>query len=144
MSCGKIIFTQYIIFEILLFSSLCGYSNIHSFESFGDDDIEFVEIFIRTELLQILHKKFQKTNAILDESIKQHFFGRYSLDVSNFRFTEEEKKLLKSIAERVNGSSVNFIELNPAQTEKISNEWKSLRAWFFDQPDSSNIFKEKK
>lgn len=68
----------------------------------SDDEINFVEHFVRTELLQALQNKCGKHNVALDENDLQHFFGLYDSNPSHFKILLGDRKLLKAAAERVN------------------------------------------
>lgn len=68
----------------------------------SDEDINFVEHFVRTELLQVLQDKCSKHSALFDENDLQNFFGLYDSNTSNFKILLGDRKLLKAAAERVN------------------------------------------
>lgn len=107
---------------------------MYAFNDFGEEDIEYVQSFVRTELLQILSDKFHKANRVLGENVKNNFFGFYVADIANFRFTPQEKTDIKTIADKL----VEDIELDKTQHEKISIGWKTAQKWYFDEPDHAD------
>lgn len=118
-------------------SSFCGYTNYAAYENFNDEDVKFIENFVRCDLLDILHRKFEKQNAILDQKYKANFFGCYVADVGNFRFSPDESKMIKDII----AAATNTNELDELQKKQILDNWKAANNCYFDKhdPDSGMV-----
>lgn len=96
-------------------------------------DIAWIENFARTTLPNLLQMKCQQINVNFDENFTKHFYGSYACDMTNFRFGQDEKQFIKTIANRIN---------EPKQLEDIISEWKRIankanpefqHQWFFDE-----------
>lgn len=66
-------------------SSICCYANCHSFLNLSNDDIDFVQNFVRTEVLNILNNKCARANTVFNENDMHHFFGNYQSSPQNFQ-----------------------------------------------------------
>lgn len=110
--------------------SVCGYNNQYSFENFGDNDIEFVERFVRTELLQLLSDNCRKMQITLNDSLMKNFFGSHAFQPHSFRFEQEEKEFLKMISDIM--SVPDGIQLNIHDNDDISKKWETFRGWYFN------------
>lgn len=86
---------------------------------------------MRTELLQKLVEKCKEKNTNLNETLKRNFFGSYVLNPNEFKFDQEERQTIKSIASLVtDGISMKS---NNLTIEWMSNEKK----WYFDQKNGT-------
>lgn len=81
--------------------SVCGFNSGIVFKNLDDDDIDYVEIFIRTKLQNLIDAHL--TNSELYHQDKSScFFGGYSAQPGNFKFSLGEKWLIKQIVDHVN------------------------------------------
>lgn len=111
-------------------SSVCGYNNQYSFENFGDDDIEFVENFTRTELFQLLNDNCKKMLITLNDNIMKNFFGSHAFQQQNFRIEPKEREFLKEVSKMV--SIPDGLQLDIHEIENISKKWETFRGWYFN------------
>lgn len=118
------------------FFSVCGYNNQYSFEDFGAPDIEYVENFARTELVQLLKVHCDKMEITLNEHIMKSFFGSHAFEPQNFKIKQEEKENLSSISIIV--SEQKGIHLESTEIEDISKEWESFRGWYFNDYENDD------
>lgn len=124
--------------------SLCGYHNKYSFENFGDNDIEYVENFVQTKLLQMLTGFCNKFKITMNEDVMKHFFGKYALQPHNFCFEDTEKELIQTLSEILDVP--DGIELNSIEIDEISENWKSFKGWYFcdNSENESNVLRAPK
>lgn len=81
---------------------MCCYGNCHSFLKFSENDIDFVEKFVRTELLKILHDKSARTGNAFNDNDMHIFFGNYQGSPEDFQILLGERKLLLAASREVN------------------------------------------
>lgn len=75
----------------------------------------------------------------MDKITKANFFGCYVADVENFRFSPDEKKMIRDI---VAYTQTNSDDLDESQKAQILKKWNLAKNWFFDEQDpGSNIAK---
>lgn len=84
------------------FCSICCYGNCHSFLQFSEKDIDFVQNFVRTELLKILNDKSARANNVFNDNDMHHFFGNYQGSPQDFQILLGERKLLLAASREVN------------------------------------------
>lgn len=101
-----------------------------AYASFNDEDTAFIENFFRTELLEILSRKYEKKNAVLDKITTANFFGCYVADIGNFRFSPDEKRMIGDI---VAYTKTNSDDLDESQRAQILKKWNLAKNWFFDE-----------
>lgn len=110
--------------------SVCGFDNALSLKDCTDDDISYVEKFMRDEWAQIMKKKQEKLEKKSDEenycTQMVNYFGElYEKNPSEFKFQPGHKKLIKELVVHVqrivncnqNGGLSHFVE-------KTSNNYK--------------------
>lgn len=119
-------------FEISIFSA-CGYSNRVSFKKINDEDVNYVENFIRHDLLERISAKCNRLKIPLDKNIKSQFFGTFSHNEKQFKFTEEERSLILSFPEKFN----NIDAFDETLKNKISLKSKRVGHWFDDLTETS-------
>lgn len=120
---------------------MCGFSNAITFKAIDDDDINYVENFVKNDLVQYFVPRqlsIPKTHdnddddfadADLSEDEKHFFFGIYTSNPSNFVFLRGERKMLNALSEHVRsteGTSVGLkhFQLNVDGIDKIKISWK--------------------
>lgn len=87
---------------------MCGFANLISFKKVDDEQINYVENFIRTEMLDILSTDANYSfggdcDAIIDhEKMVQHFGTRFASDPSKFKFERGDRMLIMEL--------VNFVK----------------------------------
>lgn len=67
-----------------------------------DEDLEFVEKFVRNELLSQLLNKYERRKAVFTDDDKEHFFGMYVNSVEEFKLMRGDRHLLMEIAAHLN------------------------------------------
>lgn len=101
----------------------------------SNEDIDYVQTFVRTEFMTRLMEKFQRLGIPMTETDKTQFFGRFVSDISRFEFSCEERSLILDIAAHVKSSKFNH--LSPATDERLAQRLKMGRNWFCDEQHSS-------
>lgn len=84
-----------------IFHSAQAYSNALSFQDINDETIDRVEVFIREEFDDILKKKFERKNIHFDYGLMIHFYGDFKMNVSNFRFNNDDRRLILQLVMHV-------------------------------------------
>lgn len=112
--------------------SACGYSNKLAFKQIAETDILFVEDFVRNELPRMLSEKCDTLKIDFKESDKKYYFGDFSSHATKFGFTQNERLLLTTAAERL--SKRNF-EVDPSKENEIIAASKSVKLWFCNELD---------
>lgn len=114
----SIIFVLKILITYYQFFSICGYDNALVFKSIEEDDITYVEEYIRNNLLKQLDiddgnqaEGAQSEHQAIFEAEKIHFFGQYAKCPSKFEIHRGERKLIKAVVEYIN-KIVDSIEPN--------------------------------
>lgn len=82
--------------QYFFYSSICGFNNAIVFKDVDDDDIVYVENFIGTKLDVHL-----SNNESYHSKYSSCFFGCYSAQPSNFKFSLSEKWLVKQIVDYI-------------------------------------------
>lgn len=120
---------------------MCGFSNAMTFKAIDDDDINYVENFVRSDLLQYFAPRQQstpKTNGVndddcveadLSEDVKQYFFGIYSSNPTKFVFLRGERKMLNALSDHVRSVEatslgLEYFQLNADGIDKMKISWK--------------------
>lgn len=83
---------------LFLFYSYAGFSTLRLLKRVDEKIITVVENFAREELLDLLETqcRMKKTNFIQEN--KLHLFGPHALNPSQFRFSDNDKKLILSLS----------------------------------------------
>lgn len=68
----------------------------------SEKDIDFVQNFVRNDLLKILNDKCVRANKVFNENDMHHFFGNYQGSPQDFHILLGERKLLLAAAREVN------------------------------------------
>lgn len=90
---------------------MCGFANVISFKKIDNEQINYVENFIKTEMLDILSKDANDSfggdcDAIIDHEIMvQHFGKRFSSCPSKFKFESGDRILIKELVQHVKKES---------------------------------------
>lgn len=90
--------------SLLLVNSICGYSNPLSFKKIEDEDIDYIEKFVRENALNITCKELNIDSdaAALDNQLMMDVFGKACKhDPSNFCFRRGEKSFIKELVSNV-------------------------------------------
>lgn len=112
-----------------------------TFKTIDEDDINYVENFMKTDLLQYFAPRQQstpKTNGVddddceeadLSEDEKQYFFGIFSSNPSKFVFLRGERKMLNALADHVRSVEatsvgLKYFQFNADGTDKMKISWK--------------------
>lgn len=120
---------------------MCGFSNAMTFKAVDDDDINHVENFVKSDLIQYFlprQPSAPKTNGIdgddcgeadLSEDEKQYFFGIYSSNPSKFVFLRGERKMLNALRDHVKSveatsMGLEHFQLNADGIDKMKISWK--------------------
>lgn len=77
--------------------------------------IQYVEVFVRNELLRRLLEKSQSLKIQFEEDDKKHFFGEFVKDPVKFYFTECERSLLVTAAKVLEKQST---EISPSKKKR--------------------------
>lgn len=129
------------------FFRMCCYANCHSFLNLSEDDIEFVQNFVRNELLDILNDKCARISKVFDENDKHHFFGNYQASPQNFQILLGERKLLLAAAREVNrmnqsqsfGDYLKFFAVPEKYTISNKNTDKFAVGLYFGKKDRNAV-----
>lgn len=110
--------------------STCGYANKISLKSIGEDDFDFVENFVRTELLKRLEEKCHRMNISFEGIDRKHFFGDFVSNTAAFHFNDFEKETIHNAGKIVH----KLKEVDPKQTDdkEIIENAKQIKHWFCD------------
>lgn len=93
---------KYIIVHLFLFCcSLNGYGNINIFKDIVDEDIDYIETYARTDLIDLLNKKARECECELDNDLLAAFFGIYGVCPQSFQIVKGNRKLIFKLAARV-------------------------------------------
>lgn len=96
-----------------------------------DEDINYVDKFVQTELLSRMTEKFNRLGVSMTENDKIQFFGRFCSNMSHFKFNDEERSLILGFAVHIKNPKFN--QLNPTTEDKIVQNLKIGRNWFCDE-----------
>lgn len=109
--------------------SFCGYSNLIAFKKFSENDLLYIENMTRTELLRRITEKCKRMKIDVKKIEKANFFGTFASNIHDFNFSEYERSMIFTTAEKLRG-------LNPAlsQSEEklVIDKSKSVKNWFCD------------
>lgn len=83
---------------MFLFCRWCGYANAISFMKIENVDLDYIEQYVRDELLQRLSEKCKRNSKNLDEYEKEFFFGVYTDSIQDFKILRGQRLLLLEIA----------------------------------------------
>lgn len=110
--------------SFIIYSSICGYNNCHSFLQRKDEDIDEIEKFVRTKLAKILNKKCAEENTKFND--KTIFFGLFELCPEEFKFMRGERILMNAVFDAV---QKKFAELkdNFASHYEMPQNYNKLR-----------------
>lgn len=100
-------------------------------KNINEDDICYVENFVRTELTLRLSEKCTRLGINMDDTDKFNFFGSFVTNVAKFEFSEQDRNIIFALAEQL--KSLKFDQNHKSINErmKISN------FWFCDQFDKA-------
>lgn len=98
----------------ILFYSLNGYGSPNMFKDLTNDDINQIEIYARTQLIELLEAKSNSCNAPLTESLLSAFYSIYDVSPRSFQFVPGDKKFIEKlrvrVADRVNSDGESYFE----------------------------------
>lgn len=120
---------------------MCGFSNAITFKDIDDEDIDSVEKFVKSDLIQYFTPHQQSTPKMKEDDIescieselseddKQSFFGVYSSNPSKFVFLRGERKMLSALVDHVKSITAGpegskHFQLNEDGIDKIKITWK--------------------
>lgn len=83
---------------MFIFSRWCGYANAISFMKIDDVDLDYIEQYVRTELLQRLSEKCVRNKTDLDVHEREFFFGVYADSIQEFKILRGQRLFLLEIA----------------------------------------------
>lgn len=138
-------------------NSICGFNKGIIFQTVDDEDIAYVEDFVRTKISQLIEIHFMN-NAIYD--YQQHaccFFGEFTNNPLDFKYSVSEKWLIKQIVDHVNriaqmktNGGLSYFEFSPfdskmkitvekipffgKETESVGEELQNLPKTNFTKP----------
>lgn len=118
---------------------MCGYSNLFSFKSIENDDINYVEEFVRNEMLKRLSEESERSNRTLTDCDKADFFGQ-SREASAFKLTDEDRQIIHTLVDILKQPNNNQI-LCTLEENEIYPKVKRVGKWFCHK-DNSNEFKQ--
>lgn len=119
----------------MFFFSLCGYSNHVAFQTINEDDLQYVEKFVRNELHQLLLEKCVRLKITLDDCIKSEFFGAYTKNISDFKLSEDERRMIFALSQQ--SKELNKKSLTERQELVIVNKMRSITNWFCNSMEST-------
>lgn len=120
---------------------MCGFSNAMTFKAINGDDIDYVENFVKNEMVKYFSPRqhsdstsnsdadCRDLDADLSEEEKPNFFGIYASNPSQFAFMRGERKMLNALVDHVNSveaenKSLEHFQLKMNGIEKIKISWK--------------------
>lgn len=124
----------------IIFSN-AGFSDSLAFKHIDNKAISDVEALAKGDLMKLLEDRCICANIPFTQEDKQHFFGDFTFDPHNFRFSDSERCLILSIVHHVKESS-DFNNVSKA-LERLSLNEKAMFTlsstdWYFkDIPDSA-------
>lgn len=86
--------------------SLNGYGTVDIFKDIDEEDIDCIEVYARTELINLLNKKAEEIAKELDKDLMMAFYGIYGVSPQNFQFVKGDRKLICKLASRVSDKLV--------------------------------------
>lgn len=99
-----------------LFCSINGFSSATTIKKINEKLLENIENFVRVELFDILQSLCMQRKTAFGDSVKKSFFGLHYANPSEFRFTQEEKKIIVDIGVNIKSeSNTNEISLGLEQ-----------------------------
>lgn len=116
---------------------MCGYANALSFKKICEDDLNYIENFIKNDVELRLIEQCKRTNMVLTECEKVNFFGMYAASVDNFQLHRCERALLMEAVEQLKKFGTNDGKefrkyFNPPKNYKISkNDTEMLSVGLF-------------
>lgn len=132
---------------------LCNFCNVPILGSLVDDDFDYVQNFIRSELHEILVSKYDEKKLAFDNQYNPCFYGIYSSLRSKFSFTRGDLKIMQlvvaNVANKLEDEESTDIEYHYSYKNKQIKS--SLLAWqsclvetpiglFYGESSGSKIF----
>lgn len=81
---------------------ICGYANPASLRKFSEEDVIYIENFVRNELLNKLLDRCSRLKTTFNDDEKENFFGMYESSVEEFKLVRGDRHLLTEIASHLN------------------------------------------
>lgn len=82
------------------FYSLNSFDNALVFKTLDDDDIAYVQEFVRKDLLEIL-ERYSSEHSCVSSDLKIHLFGDFVCNPEKFCFSKSELNLIKNINQHI-------------------------------------------
>lgn len=110
-----------------LFYSLCGYHNAHAFASFDESDYNYIEMYVKTKLPDLLEKiSLANGHEQFNEDDGVFFYSHFSVDKTSFEITKGERRLIDTlvlyISNKAKEDETHF-EFREAFGRRARNEW---------------------
>lgn len=87
--------------HLFYLSSICGYANCASFREINDADIDFVQNFVKNELLKRIEEKCSMLETKFSDEEKECFFGMYALSINEFKLVMGERRTITKIVKHL-------------------------------------------
>lgn len=85
---------------VFYFYSLNSFDNALVFKTLDDDDIAYVQEFVRKDLLGIL-ERYSSGHSSVSSDLKIHLFGDFVCNPEKFCFSKSELDLIKNISQHI-------------------------------------------
>lgn len=102
-----------------------------------DDDVVYVEHFVRTQLMQRLLENCNRAKLVLNECDRTDFFGIYASDILNFKFTEKDRLLIYTLVKKLKDPNISQL-IGPSEETDINQKIKGIGKWFCQKMDATN------
>lgn len=80
-------------------NSVCGFNTGIVFEDIDDDDIQYVEEYTRTKIAALIETHLDKTDFFNKEQHGPCFFGKFTSNPTEFKYSLSDKWLIRQIIE---------------------------------------------
>lgn len=111
-------------------SSACGYNNALIFKNINDEDIAYVENYVRKNIPALIELNFKESESFDREKHGSCFFGKYSKQIESFQFSLNEKWLIKQIIDHLNKFEGRMSYFNFSPFESKLNVRVESKAFF--------------
>lgn len=100
-------------------SSACGYNNALIFKNINDEDMAYVENYVRENIPALIEQNLKDSECFDWEEHGSCFFGKYSKQIKSFEFSLNEKWLVKQIIDYLNKfkGSLSHFNFSPFESK---------------------------
>lgn len=95
-------------FHFLSIFSFQNFDNAVVFVTITNDDIEYIENFIRTEMQEMLEHRFKQIGSKYDNHLDPLFYGEYAQNKKEFKFSETDRLMIEMLVKNVKKNINDF------------------------------------